>query len=669
MNVSTTAPRHTHRAGVLRIFVRLLSLCLFGVTLGLRLLHLRRRRHRGPEPQRRAAFRIMPPAASIRDGHPSIDAPRSKQRGVAGPTRPPPDGETQFERRPSRPATRPPPHGATQLEEPPNRPALATPGHLSISSSAAPPRQLHRRARLRLAAALVPLGVFGVTVGLRLFHLREAYDVFLDESIYSRIAAGAAVDGRLVFGAYPFYLHGPLSFYLQAFVIHLFGIGGTAIHVIYSLRTFNVLISGAIAVLVFTIVRSVASRSWGLIGAALFAFDPFIVSFDSRLFIETLATLWVLLGFYVLLPLAAKLTPDDHAWRARAPRRRAVICGFLFGLALLTKETSAPLYVLPLLWCIARGSPVRRSSAATALITAALTYVPYPLIAVLTGGGGQFVEQKFSGVERLLGIVQATGFNRPGAPSFLSRVSADLGTFLMTYILIALGAVAAVWLYRRGSPRQRLLAIWGFGALAMLAFQTTQGTIEEQMFYYLVVPSIVVVATAGSLVGVKLRSSPRRSWAIVLVLLAIGGFDLATWVGTHTRRDTAIASAVGWMQSNVPAGSRVAPLADGIQFLLPDYDLLFNPEAGDVSPGQLRAAGTQLVVTSSLQAEEGYSAASPALISWLRLHARERFTARGSSAGTVVIWQLGPLPPDAPPGPQRLSPRAPISVGAPTYRG
>ena len=237
--------------------------------------------------------------------------------------------------------------------------------------------------------------------------------------------------------------------------------------------------------------------------------------------------------------------------------------------------------MLPLLVCIVRGGPLRRGTAATSLGTALVTYSPYPLIAVLTGGSYQFWYQKFGGIERMLGIIQATGYNRPGVPSLLSRVTANLGTFAMTYVLIALGACAAVWLYRNGRARQRWIATWVFGAFLELAFQITKGTIEEQMFYYLVVPSIVAVAsTAPLLLG---RFGTKRVQAVVVAaIVTIAGFDLITWVGSHTGRDTAMANAVGWMQSHAPADSRVAPLADGIQFLLPDYKLEFNPEAGEV---------------------------------------------------------------------------------------
>jgi 4-amino-4-deoxy-L-arabinose transferase-like glycosyltransferase len=539
---------------------------------------------------------------------------------------------------------------------------------LGIPARVAPPEQRQRSKRLRRWAVLLPVGVFAVTVGLRLFHLRTSYDVFLDESIYSRISAGAAADGRLVFGNYPFYLHGPLSFYLQAFVIRVFGIGGTAIDVIYQLRVFNVFVAGGVAVLVYEIVRTIARPRWGLLAAGLFACDPFIISFDSRLFLETLATFWVLLGFYLLLPMAVEPVTADGTSAAPQRHGRAIAGGFAFGLALLTKETSAPLYVLPLLVCIVRGRPLRRGAAATSLGTALVTYAPYPLIVVLTGGGHQFTYQKFGGIERMLGIIQATGYNRPGVPSLLSRVTANLGTFAMTYVLIALGACAAVWLYRNGSARQRWIATWVFGAFLELAFQITQGTIEEQMFYYLVVPSIVAVASTAPLVLTRFGTK-RLNAVVVAAIAAIALFDLITWVGSHTERDTAMANAVGWMQSHAPADSRVAPLADGIQFLLPGYRLEFNPEAGEVVPRMLQASRTQFVITSSLQAEQGYSAASPALLAWLGTHSRKRFASTGATAGTVVVWQLpGRLPGDPPPGPEPLVPRAPISVGAPTYR-
>ena len=480
MSASPTAVGRSQRQAMVR-HPRLLTFFALALTVGLRMLGAR-----GVRPRRGWRDLARLPASDRRSasvGPAAVPATAASALAV----RPPDVADLDRPRAPAPPAPGP----VTQPVGPAVRPVHDTPPDAST-----PDPRRRRTPRADLALWAIALGVFAVTVGLRLFHVQQAYDVFLDESTYSRIAAGAAVDGRLVFGSFPFYLHGPLSFYLQAAWIHLFGITGTAIEVIYGLRVLNVLVAGVVSVLIFTIVRSVTSRGPGLLAAALFAFDPFIVSFDSRLYIETLATLWVALGFCLLLPLAGE---DDH--RAGTVSRRALAAGFVFGLALLTKETSAPLYVLPLLWCAARGRTLRRSSALTALLTALVTYLPYPLIVLFTGGGSEFWHQKFGGVERMLGLVQTTGLNRPGAPSFLSRVSADLGTFAMTYLLIAAGAVAAVWLYRRGTARQRLVAMWGVAALIMLAFQMAQGTLEEQMFYYLVVPSIVTVACSVSLVS------------------------------------------------------------------------------------------------------------------------------------------------------------------------
>jgi hypothetical protein len=512
--------------------------------------------------------------------------------------------------------------------------------------------------------SLLGLGIFCITVALRGFDIGRAYDVFLDETIYSRISAGAAVDGKLVFGAFPFLLHGPLSFYWQAGVIHLFGISGTAVEVIRHLRWTNAVAAGVINVTLFSLTARVASRRTAAVASGLFALDPFIISYDSRLFLETFASMWVVLGYWLMLPLAL----GNDARDVRKERRMAYLVGFVFGLALLSKETSAPLYVLPLLWCLVRRWPVSRSVAWRALLAMVATYAPYPIIVCATGQASQLVQQKFGGIERLLGILQETGLNRAGAPSLVSRLTADLHTFLITYSIIGLGSIGVVYLLRKGNRGERFIAVFGAAAFVMLAFQVVQGTLEEQMFYYLVIPSTLVVCCAGNRLLLVTRRPRAARLAITVVLILVAVFDAGTWLEIHLGRDAAIADGVGWIERNVPAGARIAPLADGIQYLLPDYRLLFNPEAGDVSVKQLVRAHTQFVVTSSTQVNQGYSAATPELVSWLRRHARRRFSATGATAGTVVVWQLpGRLPATAPPGPEPLRPRAPISIGAPTY--
>jgi hypothetical protein len=496
--------------------------------------------------------------------------------------------------------------------------------------------------------------VFVVTVVLRVIGSATAYDVFQDEVIYTRIADGVATDASVRFGDFPFLLHGPLVFGLWGGLIDVFGLQGTAIQLVHHIRIVNAFEAGVVGALVLALVSRVTSLRWGLLAAAVFALDPFIVRFDGRAFLETTAMLWTVAGFLVLLPLASGTSKSP---------RRAIAAGVLFGLALLSKETGAPLYAFALLWCLVRSTPVPRRLAARTSIAAFLVYLPYPVIVLASGDGDQLVDQKLDGVLRLLGLRQDTGFNREGGPSLVSRITAQLDTFAGTYVLIALGLLALVYVARRGGPAQRLVSLWAAGAFLLLGFQVVQGTLEEQMFYWLVVPSLAVGAVAASLAWPRLATRPSRAVAAA-GFAALILFGAVTWVGVRGRDDTAIADTIGWVQSNVPSDTRVAPLVDGSQYLLPQYVLTSDPEGGvNVTPAALRASRSRFVLTSSEQVEQGYSTARPALVDWLRANGRVRHVETAPTAGRVTVWELGTRSsPDGPaPGAETLDPSTPIS--------
>lgn len=555
----------------------------------------------------------------------------------------------------------------------------------------------------------VGVAIFFAALVLRSINDSGAYDVFLDETIYSRIAAGAAIHGRLYFGPFPFFLHGPLDFYLQAAVIRLFSIHATAVGLVYAMRHVNSVVGALNAVLVYSLVARFTSRRWGLLAAALFGLDPFIISYDSRVFLEPFAMFWTLCGYSFLLSAVqhrarsgATLAARGHLGGEAGPERTdfidwtligisesaatpsaatpspvtdkqyryAVLSGAMFGLALLSKETSEGLYLVPLVWCLLRGRPVSRSFAVVVLIAAACVYAPYPIITAVSGGWHQFVVQKFNGVLRLIGVAQVTGFNKAGAPSFLSRLTADLQTFAMTYVLIGLGFLSTLRLLRRGGSLGRLVALWAAGGFAMLAFQMVQGTLEEQMFYYLVVPSICVVVVGLATAWSRWHTRRRARVLLAVAVLAAFVFDGSVWGIVHFGNDRAAAQAVAWMQRHAPATSRVAPLADGTQFLFPKDTITDNPESGyPATPAVLETSRSQFVITSSLQVDQGYGGAQPSLIAWLGVHAIKRFSATGSTDGTVTIWQLPGGRPDEPPtGPVVLVPYKPVSLGEGIFR-
>lgn len=492
---------------------------------------------------------------------------------------------------------------------------------------------------------LAGLLVVALAVGLRMVNLERAYEVFIDEITYARIAQAALETGGIELYGGPFYLHPPLYFYLQAAVMWLFGLQTEVFGLVHALRITNVVFAGLSALLILRIATRMGGSRWGGLAALVFCLNAFIIRFDSRVLLETVTMFWILLGYTVLLPLLA----DDGSC-VRRPRGRVVLAGFVFGLAMLTKETSAPLYVLPLGWCLLRGAPLARRLAGLGLGMVFATYLVYPLSVVLAGDGGLYAEQKFGGLLRMAGLNQETGFNAEGAPSFLSRIVANLDVFAVTYLLIGLGLLAAVVLVvvRHGTRPQQMLLLWTLSAFALLTYQVGLGTLEEQMFYYLVIPSTVAIATAGGRLIVAARSPAARRAAagapVVLALLVLG-VDGSAWAKVHVNRDDGFAQTVDWMHHHAPNGARVEALAESTEFLLDSYRVYI-----DDTKAEIVARRPHYLITSSSQVEQGYGRADRQLARWIAARAKPVHRVTTRSSGTLTVWQTDePLPLSAPP--------------------
>jgi hypothetical protein len=123
-----------------------------------------------------------------------------------------------------------------------------------------------------------------------------------------------------------------------------------------------------------------------------------------------------------------------------------------------------------------------------------------------------------------------------------------------------------------------------------------------------------------------------------------------------------LVSAITWVDTNVGAGTKVAPLVDTSQLLLNNYQVYVTQ-----TPAQIRHEQPAYVITSSLQADQGYAFASTELVRWLRSNAHPAFSAGGRTFGTVIVWRLKyPASSRQPPGPPDISavlPAQPVGQG------
>ena len=511
--------------------------------------------------------------------------------------------------------------------------------------------------RLGLGAPLALL-VFAVTFVLRYVHVQQSWDIFIDEITYSRIAESVAQHHTVDFFGVPFFLHPPFVFLEQALFIDAFHVHGNIFAVVFAMRTVNVLFAAGSAVFMLRIGTRLGGTAAGLVAAGLFAFDPFLIRFDSRVFLESSTLFWVLVGYATLFNALER--------KGRSRLAYAIIAGLAMGLAVLSNEMAIPLVVIPLGACLVFGFPYPRRDVLATVVSFVLLLEAFLLAVAADGQLHVLISQQTNGLLRLVGANQETGFNKPGAPSFISRILVHLGGYGAVYAVLGLAIVPTLYFLIRGTRALRLVSLMQLSAYTVISYQILFGTLEEQLFYYVDVPAVLIIAlSVVRLMQTRPRSGRVRALSVVSVLAVattVIVVDAFTWIEIHTTPDTALVSAITWVDSHVGSGTRVAPLLDTSQLLVNNYQVFVTE-----TPKQIRKDRPAYVITSSLQASQGYGFATPTLLKWLRANAHSDFVSTGRTYGTVVVWGLGyPASPDKPPGAPQVNavlPQYPVGEG------
>lgn len=486
----------------------------------------------------------------------------------------------------------------------------------------------------------VAAGAAVFTGVVRLIGFGRAADVFGDEVYYWRIGHSVEYGGFPRYQGGLFFLHPPGFFYLEGGWERLFGARADVIAGVYQMRLLNGLLASlTAAVLVLLVTRVTRSNPAAVAVSVIFALEPFVVRLNGRVLIETSMMLWVLLGYLVLLPLAAQEPP------ARA-RLRAVSAGLLFGLAILTKDVAALTTVLPLLGTAVFTWPERRSLPLLAAAAAALPYAVYVGVVAAAGHFDALWAVKTHGIRRLLGQIQETGFNAGNTPSLSQRVMEELPRFGSTYLLLVLGPLAFIVLLRHSDRAYRLMALWYLSAGVALAYAVLKGTLEEQELYLLLVPTIVVVVMAA----VRLSEHPAgRRWqspaarvATVLVLATTLIWSGVTYATGRSQPDDGYARMRQYMLKHVPAGTSVTSLSGSASLVLQDHYRVGQWR----TPKDRAMAEAKYVVVPWRLVQQGYSPFTQRQTEDLTGQGKLLFSFHGRTYGTVAVYQV-PVPPKA----------------------
>jgi hypothetical protein len=471
----------------------------------------------------------------------------------------------------------------------------------------------------------VVIGLIAFTI--RALGLARANDLYIDELLYARIGDSVAEGGVPTFDGTHFYLHPIGSFLLDAAFIKVFGLGSLpVVDLVYDLRWLTAILGAVTVVLGFRLLRKVVPLPIAVGGAAVLAFDPFILRNDSRLMLETPATMWTL-GAWLLL-LGVLTNPATRKVR----RWREVGVGVVFGCALATKDMTAIQIVVPLVLAVVWRRTLGPAPTGRVLLGSLLPYAVLVSVVAVQGDLGEWASQKTGGLRRMIGLDQMTGFHASNV-SLVDRLIAELARFGTSYVLIGVCLFAGLGTVFAKSTARRLMGLIGVSTGLFGVYAATAGALEEQFGYYTVVVAVVVSATSIAELRDR-RPRLRRPLAVVGAVFVVA--TLALGVSARVTVDDTVPQARAWMDTHLPVGARVGLTG-------PVAQLAFLPREGWgewPSLTALRDNDAQYVLTSSRPLEQGYGDAAPQVLTWITQHARPVFTAHGPTNGDTTVWQL-----------------------------
>ena len=508
---------------------------------------------------------------------------------------------------------------------------------------------VNRRDRVNLPPWVQATWVIPVLVGvgalvLRLIAVGTSYGAHVDEMFYMDVGTSVR-DGHLpplVRGGAPFLLHPPGFFILEAGWQLLTQPDGDRFQQLYTMRLLNIFLAVITAVLLYRLVLRVAGRTPAIVAAALFAIDPFALRQNGRLLLETSTLMFVVIGYLLLVRLMQGAP--------RRPAMTAVFAGLAFGCAMVSKDMAITVTLVPLLvLLLVRWKLPRRLTG----LAAAVSTVPYLLYLVVVAAHGMFGDlfaAKTVGVRRMVGLAQDTGFNKPGAPALTHELLVQAKAFGVSYLLIALGTLAGLYLLLRARrAEERLLGLFTVSAAATVGYAAAFGTSEEHFLYFLVIPAIPSLCVAAA---IRLRAtaeaqtvpdSARRpalrtpfatvvAGALVLALAA----DATAWWQVRTVPDDGQHRAAQWLAANVPQGGTIAYTSTGTSFQY--IGTRFVPIAL-TAPPILVYSHVQYLIVLQREVDLGYTSTDKAALQWFVDRATPVFQFDSRSTGDVVVFR------------------------------
>lgn len=487
-------------------------------------------------------------------------------------------------------------------------------------------RRAGRRFRPTSSGLLGFVVVIGVAFGARAVGLTRGFELWVDEMLYARLGYSVSLGQIPNLPDGPFMLHPPGYFLLEGAVISLFGITGDNLDLVLQLRWLNAVIGALTVGLAFLLVRKVAGMPAAWATAAVLTLEPFVLRNNSRVFLETLGMAALVGGLLIVVSLLLRPT-------VRYRLVQLVAAGLLLGFAVLTKDIFVLGAVLPVMAAALWRRTMAVRDSLTLLVASAVPYTVYLCVLGYNGLMGTWIWAKTSGVRRMIGLEQSTGFNAEGSPSLLSRVLEQVGQFGSSYLLLALTPLTGLLLCFSRHRVRRLIGIMAliFGLFGL--YSAAFGTLEEQYGYPVLFSGVLSLAVFA----VELTER-RASWRKPVVIFAIAFTALTAVFGVRALLtvDNGFAQAHEWVAENLPEDARVSVSNSTGELAFED-----DPRFGVWPSAPLMEANdASYIITQEHPTSMGYGYAQPAMLTWLEENATSVFSVDGPTNGTTEIWRV-----------------------------
>ena len=395
---------------------------------------------------------------------------------------------------------------------------------------------------LPLAVAIV---LFVGSLLLNSLRTMQAVDLTADETTYAIESVAMHRVGTTRWNGAPFYVHPPLFFVTEGALYRAVGVGNSPffdrlmgegytsgepllaadapltednmLRAVEVGRYLNAFYGALLAVVIFFLGRALLSWQLGLLGAIVFALDPYVVWRHHFNYLEPLATLLGVMSIYMYFR-AFTRTPGTYGapLRDNGRRRYLLLSGVFLGLAMLSKELAVLYFVgMAAHWLLFRR--VRFTELLVPFGTGVALYALFPIWTALSGHFDIWWDTKTWLFRRITGELQDSGIARPGV-SLLDTFLTNLPDYWPWYLSVVLaGALAAVYLYfhyvrRVRDVRAELLAALVIGTYAFFVVVRLLGGVINEQYFYSLMPFVALTLAYAALEGPRFiaRRAPYR---------------------------------------------------------------------------------------------------------------------------------------------------------------